>query len=191
MSQRAVHDVFLPLTESFLLKDEYAKQNIADAAIDNLGALARKLPWRSYARLLEKYVALLSDRDLCAMRSNQKAIVKIVVTLLDAFHFDLSPLVAVFEENMTSLSYGKLSLSEKAAMPTPDAPISLETDIDVEEGEEQLDALPFEEASDTPPDGTVMVVDVKVGKEILATLKDLLLTRLQSAIVRKVGVHSF
>lgn len=188
VSRRIVQEVFLPLTESFLLKEDYAKQNIADAAIENLGVLARKMAWGTYSRLLEKYIALLGNKDLCAVRANQKLVVKIVVTILEAFHFDLSQMVTMFEENMTSLSYGKLSFKEKMALPTPDVPISLETEVDLEdEGEEQLKELPVERASDLPPDGTITIVDVRVGRQILVFLKDLLLTRLQKAITRKVS----
>lgn len=184
-------DVFLPLTESFLLKEEYAKQNIAEAAIQNLGSLASKLPWRQYARLLEKYILLLSNKELCSVRANQKCIVKIIVTLLDAFHFDLSQLVSVFEENATTSTTSSLPLRERLA--PPDAPISLDAAVDLnmteqeEAAEEIKEGLPTVNESGTlPPDGMVTVVDVKVGKEILQTLKDVLLCKLQSAITRKV-----
>lgn len=186
-------DVFLPLTESFLLKEEYAKQNIAEAAIQNLGSLASKLPWRQYARLLEKYILLLSNKELCSVRANQKCIVKIIVTLLDAFHFDLSQLVSVFEENATTSTTSSLPLRERLALPAPDAPISLDAAADLnmteqeEAAEEIKEDLPTVNESGTlPPDGMVTVVDVKVGKEILQTLKDMLLCKLQSAITRKV-----
>lgn len=194
ISARSIMDVFLPLTESFLLKEEYAKQNIAEAAIQNLGSLASKLPWRQYARLLEKYILLLSNKELCSVRANQKCIVKIIVTLLDAFHFDLSQLVSVFEENATTSTTSSLPLRERLA--PPDAPISLDAAVDLnmteqeEAAEEIKEGLPTVNESGTlPPDGMVTVVDVKVGKEILQTLKDVLLCKLQSAITRK-GYYS-
>ncbi|OQR74782.1 small subunit processome component 20-like [Tropilaelaps mercedesae] len=193
VSPRIILDVFLPLTEPFLLSDVYSKQNISEAAIENLGALARKLPWQNYVRLLSKYISTLSNKRLCSTKFNQKCMVKIVVTLLDAFHFDLSQLVSVFEETATEMTAGRLSITDRLALPAPDVPISLEApmDVDAEEREEDEvgEILPERERQQQndvlPPDGTITVVDVKVGKEILRTLKEMLLTRLQSEIVRK------
>lgn len=48
-----------------------------------------------------------------------------------------------------------------------------------------------ETGTDLPPDGIVKVVDVEEGKQILRTLKNMLLVKLQSSITRKVCENIF
>ncbi|KAH9508651.1 U3 snoRNP protein [Bulinus truncatus] len=77
---------FNPLVYAFILDNTYSKHaNIQDAAVDLLGAICKQLPWQYYLQLLRFYLKLLPHKV-----ELQKQIVRIIVTLLDAFHFDLS-----------------------------------------------------------------------------------------------------
>uniref|UniRef100_A0A4D5RSY9 Putative drim down-regulated in metastasis-like protein n=1 Tax=Ixodes scapularis TaxID=6945 RepID=A0A4D5RSY9_IXOSC len=79
-------DVLLPLTTCFVLNPSYAKQNaLVDAAIDLIGAVSGRLPWRPYEALLSRYLQQL-QRDT----EHHKMAVRLVVAILEAFHFDLS-----------------------------------------------------------------------------------------------------
>ncbi|KAG0428721.1 hypothetical protein HPB47_024312, partial [Ixodes persulcatus] len=84
-------DVLLPLTTCFVLNPSYAKQNaLVDAAIDLIGAVSGRLPWRPYEALLSRYLQQL-QRDT----EHHKMAVRLVVAILEAFHFDLSKSQAI------------------------------------------------------------------------------------------------
>ncbi|CAN7995062.1 unnamed protein product, partial [Ixodes hexagonus] len=79
-------DVVLPLTSCFVLNPAYAKQSaLVDAAIDLMGAVCGRLPWRPYEALLSRYLQQL-QRDT----EHHKMAIRLVVAILEAFHFDLS-----------------------------------------------------------------------------------------------------
>ncbi|XP_023930047.1 small subunit processome component 20 homolog [Lingula anatina] len=76
----------LPIATSFLTDKTYEKaQHLIEAAVDLVGAICRQLPWEHYLRILKYYLGQL-PKSL----ENQKLMVRIVVTVLEAFHFDLS-----------------------------------------------------------------------------------------------------
>ncbi|GFN80708.1 small subunit processome component 20 homolog, partial [Plakobranchus ocellatus] len=76
----------VPLIYTFVTDSSYSKHaNVQDAAIDLLGAVCRQLSWPYYLQMLRFYLKLLTKKpDL------QRQIIRIIVALLDAFHFDLS-----------------------------------------------------------------------------------------------------
>ncbi|RUS70515.1 hypothetical protein EGW08_021727, partial [Elysia chlorotica] len=75
----------VPLIYAFVTDSSYSKHaNVQDAAIDLLGAVCRQLSWPHYLQMLRFYLKLLTRKlDL------QRQIIRIIVALLDAFHFDL------------------------------------------------------------------------------------------------------
>ncbi|XP_005089362.1 small subunit processome component 20 homolog isoform X2 [Aplysia californica] len=77
---------FIPLVYAFITDPSYAKHaSVQDAAVDLLGAICKQLPWQHYQRLLQFYLRLLPKR-----LETQRQIVRIIVALLDGFHFDLN-----------------------------------------------------------------------------------------------------
>ncbi|KAK2574916.1 hypothetical protein KPH14_002607 [Odynerus spinipes] len=76
----------LPLASTYLCNEAYLnKNNIIDAAIETVGTVCRLLPWHHYEIILKYYLSKL--------RTNaqfQKQIIRLVVAILDAFHYDLS-----------------------------------------------------------------------------------------------------
>ncbi|GFY40068.1 small subunit processome component 20 homolog [Trichonephila inaurata madagascariensis] len=76
----------LPIVSSFLFNDAYKKDvHVIDAAIKTLGSIALHLPWSNYEPLLKQYLQLLhTDAE------HHKTIIKILVVLLDSFHFETS-----------------------------------------------------------------------------------------------------
>ncbi|XP_068083874.1 small subunit processome component 20 homolog [Anabrus simplex] len=83
---RTLTQFILPLASSFLCSEKYAnKSSIVDAAINTIGMVCRLLPWHQYETILRFYLTKL--RHLVEF---QKQLVRIVVVILDAFHFDLS-----------------------------------------------------------------------------------------------------
>ncbi|XP_061393934.1 small subunit processome component 20 homolog, partial [Musca vetustissima] len=78
--------IILPLASRYLLQEQHAsKHTLIDAAIETVGVVCQLLPWQHYYTILRYY--------LMKMRSShdyQKQCVRIVVRILDAFHFDLT-----------------------------------------------------------------------------------------------------
>ncbi|XP_058979679.1 small subunit processome component 20 homolog [Musca domestica] len=83
---RTLTQIILPLASRYLLQEKHAsKHTLVDAAIETVGVVCQLLPWQHYYTILRYY--------LMKMRSShdyQKQCVRIVVRILDAFHFDLT-----------------------------------------------------------------------------------------------------
>ena len=76
----------MPIVRSFLDNDMYHKYDyLIEEACGSIGAICYVLAWPKYLKLVEYYLKILPKNIL-----NQKLIIKILVSVLDAFHFDLS-----------------------------------------------------------------------------------------------------
>ncbi|XP_034333284.2 small subunit processome component 20 homolog [Magallana gigas] len=75
----------LPLTSSFLLDETYTKaQGLQESAIDSMATLCKQLPWHVYIHQLDYFLSMLSKKF-----EKKKLLVRVIVGILDAFHFDL------------------------------------------------------------------------------------------------------
>ncbi|XP_070382892.1 small subunit processome component 20 homolog [Dermacentor albipictus] len=82
----AISSVLLPLSSCYLFNSTYTKQTaLVDAAIEAVSALCSRLPWRHYEANLSRYIQQL-QRDT----EHHKMAIRLVVAILNAFHFDLS-----------------------------------------------------------------------------------------------------
>lgn len=76
----------MPLVRSFLDDEAYHKYDyLIEEACGSIGAICYVLSWPKYLKTVEYYLKLL-QKDIL----KQKLIIKILVNVLDAFHFDLS-----------------------------------------------------------------------------------------------------
>jgi len=76
----------MPIVRSFLDNEMYHKYDyLIEEACGSIGAICYVLAWPKYLKLVEYYLKILPKNIL-----NQKLIIKILVSVLDAFHFDLS-----------------------------------------------------------------------------------------------------
>ncbi|KAF7724248.1 U3 snoRNP protein [Apophysomyces ossiformis] len=90
----SVNSILLPIVTSFFYEnDRVADHNLIHQCIVTLTELARLLPWSHYYRLLRNYLALIAKKE-----EMEKTFVRVVIGILDAFHFDLRD-VEVTEEN--------------------------------------------------------------------------------------------
>ncbi|XP_065094084.1 small subunit processome component 20 homolog isoform X2 [Ochlerotatus camptorhynchus] len=85
-STRTLVNFVLPIVSSYLCNEAFRKKvRLTDAAGNCVALIARMLPWPNYKALLKQY--------LFKMKHNieyQKQLIRLVVSLLDHFHFDLS-----------------------------------------------------------------------------------------------------
>jgi len=76
----------LPLCSLYLCNETFIHKNsLIDAAIETVGVVCRLLPWHHYEIILKHYLGKLRSST-----EFQKQVVRIVVTILDAFHYNLS-----------------------------------------------------------------------------------------------------
>ncbi|KAG0190710.1 U3 snoRNP protein [Apophysomyces sp. BC1034] len=82
----SVNSILLPIVTSFFYEnDRVADHNLIHQCILTLTELARLLSWSHYYRLLRNYLALISKKE-----DMEKVFVRVVIGILDAFHFDLT-----------------------------------------------------------------------------------------------------
>ncbi|KAH8030359.1 hypothetical protein HPB51_006791 [Rhipicephalus microplus] len=82
----AISGVLFPLCSCYLFNSAYSKQTaLVDAAIEAVSALCSRLPWRHYEANLSRYIQQL-QRD----PEHHKMAIRLVVAILNAFHFNLS-----------------------------------------------------------------------------------------------------
>ncbi|XP_036332931.1 small subunit processome component 20 homolog isoform X1 [Rhagoletis pomonella] len=83
---RTLTEFILPLATRYLLQEKHAsKHTLIDAAIETVGVVCQLLPWQQYHALLRYYLTKLRSTQ-----EYQRQCVRIVVHILDAFHFDLT-----------------------------------------------------------------------------------------------------
>jgi U3 small nucleolar RNA-associated protein 20 len=83
---RTLTQFILPLASFYLCNEKFSgKNSLLDAAIECIGTVCRILPWHQYEALLKYYLSKLRKNV-----DHQKQLVRIMVVILDAFHYDLS-----------------------------------------------------------------------------------------------------
>ena len=88
ISSENLVNFFLPIVRSFIDNEIYHKyEYIMEEACGAMGAICYVLAWPKYIKILEFYLKLLTKPSSAL---NQKLIIKILVYVLDSFHFDLS-----------------------------------------------------------------------------------------------------
>lgn len=97
---KTLTEYILPLASSYLCNEKYANKNsMVDAAIETVGVVCRLLPWAQYESVLLEYL----DKLRTCLEFQRQA-VRIVVGILDAFHFSLSKYKGNLEEDLKFLS---------------------------------------------------------------------------------------
>lgn len=85
-STRTLSQFVLPLTTFYLCAEKYAgKNSLIDTSIETVGTICKLLPWHQYEGVLKFYLKKLRYKS-----DYQKQLVKLMVAVLDAFHFDLA-----------------------------------------------------------------------------------------------------
>ncbi|KAJ8935872.1 hypothetical protein NQ318_019456 [Aromia moschata] len=83
---RTLTQFILPLATHYLCSEKYTNKNsVVDAAIEVVSVVCRILPWHQYEGVLKYYLSKLRYKV-----EYQKQLVRLIVVILDAFHFDLS-----------------------------------------------------------------------------------------------------
>ncbi|XP_071791922.1 small subunit processome component 20 homolog isoform X2 [Asterias amurensis] len=97
----ALYQFLLPMATAIIFDPVISAKNpnLVIEAIGAVGAVASQLPWRWYYLLLQQYLRLVTKSI-----DQQKTAVRLVVAVLDSFHFDLS-----LSEGVENVQVGKTS----------------------------------------------------------------------------------
>lgn len=86
LNPRTLTQFVLPLTSLYLCNPSFINKNsIIDAAIETVGTVCKLLPWHQYEIVLKHYLDKLK-RSV----EYQRQLVRIIVIILDSFHYNLS-----------------------------------------------------------------------------------------------------
>lgn len=132
---RTLTQFVLPMATQYVCTERHAaKHGLVTAAIETIGVVAKLLPWHQYESLLKYY--------LKKMRFNleyQKQLVRLVMQILDAFHFDLSNAKLVKHEMVQQLAKDAKEVAAIAESVEPQATAEQSDDKRaVVEGEEAV-----------------------------------------------------
>lgn len=188
---RTLTQFLMPLATRYLLNEKHVgKHTLVDAAIEAVGVMCELLPWQQYHVVLRHYLQRLRQAH-----SQQKQCVRLVVRVLDAFHFDLTNAHA----DVSALVELKQKLSE-ATEPQPtelkeeeceEKPIKEELsgdngDIDFEVDKDKSEETLEEE--EPPKERQVkqhLALAPNAAKRVMATITSVLLPTLNRAITEK------
>ncbi|KAK4515117.1 proteasome regulatory particle base subunit rpn10 [Mucor velutinosus] len=80
-----INNIFIPIISAFFKEsDRTMDHNLLHQCTLTLSSLAKVLPWNHYYRLLQSYLSLIKEND-----EKERLFVRVVIGILDAFHFDL------------------------------------------------------------------------------------------------------
>lgn len=80
-----INNIFIPIISAFFKEsDRTVDHNLLHQCTLTLSSLAKVLPWNHYYRLLQNYLSYIKEND-----EKERLFVRVVIGILDAFHFDL------------------------------------------------------------------------------------------------------
>lgn len=197
---RTLTQFLLPLATRYLLSDKYTgKHTLVDAAIESVGVMCELLPWQQYHTVLRYYLQRLRQAH-----AHQKQCVRLVVRVLDAFHFDLTNAHA----DVSDLANLKQKLRELETDKAESNPVK-ETDKQLEEKSIKNDLygdndpIDFEGDKTEEKEGADAYVDEllktqslslvlapNAAKRVMTTITTILLPTLNRAITEKTNYDS-
>jgi U3 small nucleolar RNA-associated protein 20 len=123
---RTLMEVILPIAQHYICNETYLKKaKMVEASVEAIGSLCKFLPWAQYEYLLKLYLFKLRKS-----LEYQKQLVKLVIIILDGYHFDLS----LAESKSKALTEGDATVDdEKDVIKTVDPDVEQEG----EEGDEE------------------------------------------------------
>ncbi|XP_053397711.1 small subunit processome component 20 homolog [Mercenaria mercenaria] len=162
-------NIFLPMVSSFLIDDLYKKHTtVLDAAVDAIGTICKLLPWKSYLNQLRHYLTLLSRK-----LEKQKLLVRVIVSVLDNFHFDLSK--STLNVKNTPVPKVEREPEEKPSI-QPDQ-------VDLQKDEETATEDAEEPVTEINEEGETTEVELDKGKQLCS---EPLATKIHGTILKSV-----
>lgn len=195
----------LPLCSSYLCNETYIHKNsIVDAAIETVGIVCRLLPWYHYEIILKHYLGKLRSS-----LEFQKQIVRIIVAILDSFHYDLSKyktsktttqtkaIMVETENNVTSAGEKEINEGVDENINLEDTTKEVEKELEEVLNDEAEDIEEIIEKDDAKTEN-LLIIEKEVllsqygAKRVIFSISNGLLPQLHRSIVartRQEGTH--
>ncbi|XP_067855315.1 small subunit processome component 20 homolog [Heptranchias perlo] len=155
LSSKSLVNYIMPYATSTLFNESMLKyENMTSASVELVGAACRHLTWSPYIYHLKRYIHVLQTGQI-----NQKLAVSLLLSVLQAFHFDPETLWKEFDAVQTTEDENAMKGDEEDVAEA----MELEDDIDEEKGEsaERLDEDGGERDDDDAAGERVPTKDVK------------------------------
>ncbi|TKS91003.1 Small subunit processome component 20 -like protein [Collichthys lucidus] len=131
MTPRSLQNYIMPYAMTTLLDEKMLKhENMISASVEVVGAVCRRLTWSKYLYYLKHFVHILQTAQ-----ADQKLAVSLLVTVLEAFHFD----------------HETLSREMEAAKAREAGSVAVDADDEEQLEVDELDTSDDEETMETPP----------------------------------------
>ncbi|XP_011611808.2 small subunit processome component 20 homolog [Takifugu rubripes] len=145
MTPRSLQNYIMPYAMTALLDEKMLKhENMISASVEVVGAVCRRLTWSKYLYYLKHFIHILQTAQ-----AEQKLAVSLLVTVLEAFHFDHETLIREIEA-AKSREIGSSRVG-------PDEEERLESDASDGEEPMEVDGKPTQ--SDVPMETNSAVVE--------------------------------
>ncbi|XP_044041482.1 small subunit processome component 20 homolog isoform X2 [Siniperca chuatsi] len=149
MTPRSLQNYIMPYAMTALLDEKMLKhENMISASVEVVGAVCRRLTWSKYLYYLKHFVHILQTAQ-----AEQKLAVSLLVTVLEAFHFD----------------HQTLSREMEAAKAREAGSVAVDADDEEQAAADESDASDDEEAmevdSKTAPSDVPMETDTTNGEK--------------------------
>ncbi|XP_056878552.1 small subunit processome component 20 homolog [Takifugu flavidus] len=145
MTPRSLQNYIMPYAMTALLDEKMLKhENMISASVEVVGAVCRRLTWSKYLYYLKHFIHILQTAQ-----AEQKLAVSLLVTVLEAFHFDHETLIREMEA-AKSREIGSSRVG-------PDEEERLESDASDGEEPMEVDGKPTQ--SDIPMETNSAVVE--------------------------------
>lgn len=177
-SKDTLTSFFLPMVSSFISDDTYKKHApVQDAAVEAIGVICRLLPWKLYLNQLKHYLKLLPKK-----LDKQKLLVRVVVAVLDNFHFDLS------NSTLNVKNAPKLAMEEEPVKQDASVDSKLHDTEEITEGDSEKPTPEINEAAEeiTIPDTKVkQLCSVKLATKMHEIILQHVIANLHKILVQK------
>lgn len=137
LSSKSLQNYIMPYATSTIFDEKMLKhENMVNASVEMIGSVCKHLPWSAYMYQLKHFIHVLQTGQV-----DQKLGVRMLVTVLDAFHFDYATLEKQLQEANNSES-------------TKNAEENMEDEVmDLDPEDEQMDTQDNENSTQQDPSG--------------------------------------
>lgn len=162
---RTLTNFILPLAYMFLGDDKYTEKNtLIDACIEIVATCCRLLPWYHYEVILKLYL-----NKIRTTTEHQKQLTRILIGILDAFHFDFSKAknIELPKALINNIATGKLKIKMKGAKDINANTKASKSDENLTEADITETVAKSDESKDITTEETLAVTSEEIDKESL------------------------
>lgn len=186
-SARTLTQFVLPMTTFYLCNEKYVNKNsLIDAVIEVINTVCHLLPWHQYEVILKFYLRKLQHKS-----DYQRQLVRTVVAILDAFHYDLRK--GNTENNQTEAAQIALVDSKDSKLDVDnitevDEEVDNEVNEEEDEIEEALDSEVLESSFANEEEGDEEEEQKELAKELAVEKTSVLCKSTASRVIRSIEV---